>query len=395
MVPPTVVILTELPRTERGKVDRMGLPPAPTGPRLGADPPGEDPYEAAVVLLWARLLHLETVGVHDDFVELGGDSLIAEELLATVRDELGVRLPTSVIADAPTPAEFAAVLAGGKRELVRHPTVVPLTSGGSGTPLFCFPGAGGLAIGLLPFARHFAGERRVYGMQAHALEQRGIPDWSVTSAARRHAGEIRLLQPRGPYLLVGHSFGGLIAFEVAQILQQAGHEVGLLAVIDTYLPGTARITMTGAIVPTSHLEGQHPDRPAPRGVPRGTGPLSDDDAPPLTPRVLADRFRQMVQLPLAGLVRFRGLNQYDVFYNQGRILTMAYRPRTYAGRTLVWLADDHDEIEAWRGVLTGPSTIRRIGGDHDTVIREPLVSEVVADLRREIAAVPGIEAPAD
>ncbi|ABD09752.1 Thioesterase [Frankia casuarinae] len=350
-----------------------------------------DPYQVAAALLWARVLGLETVGLHDDFTDLGGDAATAQELVATLCDEFGVRLPSSVVAQAPTPAAFAEVWAARQSESVGHPTVMPLTPDGSGTPLFCFPEAGGPAIGLLPFARYFAGERRVYGMQAHALERRGVPDWSVSAAARRHVGEIRLLQPTGPYLLAGHSFGGLIAFEAAQVLRKAGHEVGLLALIDTYLPGTSRLTRSGAIVPTSQLEGAHPDSPTPPDAGRGIGPLAADDGPTLTPRVVVDRLRQLVELPLAGVVRFRGMHQYDVFYNQGRILTMTYRPRTYDGRTTVWLADDHDEIEAWRGVLTGPAAIRRIGGDHRGVLREPLVAEVVAELRHELATVPGID----
>ncbi|THJ75278.1 thioesterase domain-containing protein [Candidatus Frankia alpina] len=360
-------------------------------PAPAADPAGDGPYEMAATLLWARVLGMTAIDPHDDAAGTPGGVAAAGELAAILRDEFGVVLPVAEIVAARTPAGFAAVWAAHQGEADRHPTVVPLTAAAPGTPLFCFPEAGAPAIALLPFARHFAAERRVYGLQAHALEQRGIPDWSVAAAARRHVAELRLLQPTGPYLLMGHSFGGLIALEVARLLRRAGHEVGLLALIDTYLPGTARLTRTGAIIPTSQLEGPHPDRPG--DVPRsdGPGPLAADDGPALSPRVVADRLRQLAELPLAGVVRFRGTHRYDIFHNQGRILTMAYRPHTYTGRTVVWLADDHDEIEAWRGVLAGPASIRRIPGDHRTVLRQPLLAEVVAGLRVDLAAVPGVD----
>ncbi|WP_050996995.1 MULTISPECIES: thioesterase domain-containing protein [Frankia] len=357
-----------------------------------ADPLGDGPYEMAATLLWARVLGVAATGPHDDVVGAPGGEAAAGELAAILRDEFGVVLAASEIVAARTPAGFAAIWAAQQGEADRHPTVVPLTAAAPGsTPLFCFPEAGAPAIALLPFARHFAAQRRVYGLQAHALEQRGIPDWSVAAAARRHVAELRLLQPTGPYLLVGHSFGGLIALEVARLLRRAGHEVGLLALIDTYLPGTARLTRTGAIIPTSQLEGRHPDRPADIPSSAGPGPLAADEGPALSPRVVADRLRQLVELPLAGVVRFRGTHRYDIFHNQGRILTMTYRPHTYEGRTVVWLADDHDEIEAWRGVLTGPASLRRIPGDHRAVLRQPLLAEVVAGLRAELAAVPGID----
>ncbi|KJE21691.1 thioesterase of type I polyketide synthase or non-ribosomal peptide synthase like protein [Frankia torreyi] len=365
-----------------------------TGPVPAADPAGDGPYEMAATLLWARVLGVAATGPHEDVVGTPGGEAAAGELAAILRDEFGVALDVSEIVAARTPAGFAAVWAAQQGEADRHPTVVSLTAAAPGTPLFCFPEAGAPAIALLPFARHFAAERRVYGLQAHALEQRGIPDWSVAAAARRHVAELRLLQPVGPYLLVGHSFGGLIALEVARLLRRAGHEVGLLALIDTYLPGTARLTRTGAIIPTSQLEGRHPDRQADIPSSAGPGPLAADDGPALSPRVVADRLRQLVELPLAGVVRFRGTHRYDIFHNQGRILTMAYRPHTYEGRTVVWLADDHDEIEAWRGVLTGPASIRRILGDHRAVLRQPLITEVVAGLRADLAAVPGIDTAA-
>jgi thioesterase domain-containing protein len=117
-------------------------------------------------------------------------------------------------------------------------------------------------------------------------------------------------------------------------------------------------------------------------------------------RVLADRARQLAVLPLAGLVRFPGMRQYDVFYNQGRVLTMAYRPEPWPGRALVWLADEHPAAPGavepgleedprpvngpWATLLRGPAVVRTVAGNHDSVLREPLVSQLAADIRAEL-----------
>ncbi|MBL7494810.1 AMP-binding protein [Frankia sp. CNm7] len=389
MVPSTIVTMTTLPRTERGKVDRLALPPAP--PALAGDPPSGS-WEEAVAALWARVLNLEAVGVHDDFTELGGDSLAAQEVAARMAGELKVRLPTSALAQAPTVAELAVLAARATAETdsLRHPDVLPLRTGGTGTPLFCFAGAGGLAVGMLGLAARFDGERPVYGMQAHGIEHRGIPDWTVRGAARRHAHHIRLLQPEGPYLLLGHSFGGLVAFETARQLTAAGERVGLLTLVDTAPPRPIRLPWkgeAGSSGPTGAADWSQPVlAQEPDGSESGNGRWS-------APLVLASRAAQLARLPLTGFVRFAGKVQYDAFYNQGRVVSMVYRPGPWDGRALLWLAAP-DAVDTgprpvpavWAPLLTGGLAVSRtVVGNHDSVLREPLVGELADDIRRQLS----------
>jgi thioesterase domain-containing protein/acyl carrier protein len=402
MVPTTIVGLPALPRNERGKVDRAALPPPPAGPKPSAPPRSQ--WELVVADLWTKVLNLDEVGVEDDFMELGGDSLAAEELLSAVLDKLGVVVPSSVFVDAPTLGEFAARVAHAPRAVPAHPTVVSLRTTGSRPPLFCFAGAGGLGLGFVPLARQLGEDQPVYAFQAHGLERRGIPDWTVERTARRHLQMIRVLRPHGPYLLAGHSLGGLIAMEIAHQLAEAGEQVGLLVLLDTYLPTTTKDGTSAA--PTANPATSGP-RAALTTATNGTGTgVGSTSTSQLANRFYSERLRNAIptqvraflperlprlttfvkaaQLPLAGLVRYPGLVQFDVFFNHGRLLERFYRARPWAGRTLVYRAQDNpDDDRAWSSLLPDYE-VHDLACEHFSVLREPHVKTIAAQLATEI-----------
>jgi acyl carrier protein len=110
MVPSAFVFLDQLPRTPNGKVDRRALPaagPTVSGAETAYEPP-RTPLEKRLATMWAELLGAPRVGVHDNFFDLGGQSLLATRLVARLRDGLGVELPLRDVFEAPTVAELAA-----------------------------------------------------------------------------------------------------------------------------------------------------------------------------------------------------------------------------------------------------------------------------------------------
>jgi len=112
MVPSSFVELAELPRTPGGKVDRSALPPpadGEVGRRAYVAP--RSPDERALAAIWCDVLGVEQVGVHDDFFELGGQSLLATQVAAGIREELLVDLPLNLLFRAPTLAELAPLVA--------------------------------------------------------------------------------------------------------------------------------------------------------------------------------------------------------------------------------------------------------------------------------------------
>ncbi|WP_268761514.1 alpha/beta fold hydrolase, partial [Frankia sp. AvcI1] len=314
--------------------------------------------------MWTRVLDLEEVGIEDDFMELGGDSLAANELLTLVGEKLGVSLPSSALVDSPTLGAFARTVSLAQQAGPRHPTVVPLRTTGSRPPLFCFAGAGALALGFHSLARRLGDDQPVYAFQAHGLERRGFPDWSVAKTARRHLEIIRIIAPRGPYLLAGHSLGGLIAMEIAQQLAAAGDEVGFLSIMDTYMPSSLRIapgeedgavpaaeTATAVDAPTAPGGAQEHARAYRHRLARFTQRLLPEQRANFTNIAT---LKKMVQIPLTGVVQFGGMEQFDVFFNHGRLLERFYRPQPWAGRTLVYRsAENPDSADAWSAFLTG------------------------------------------
>ena len=109
MVPSAFLLLSTLPRTASGKVDRRALP-SPDGLASAFGRPYVEPrtpVETALAQCWAEVLRLERVGVEDDFFELGGHSLLAAQIVARVRQTFAVELPLHSLFTAPTVALLA------------------------------------------------------------------------------------------------------------------------------------------------------------------------------------------------------------------------------------------------------------------------------------------------
>jgi hypothetical protein len=111
MVPARIVTLERMPLTAQGKVDRRALPAA-DGPAHAGTPyvAPRTPVEERVAGLWAEVLRIERVGIHDDFFALGGHSLLATQLVSRLRDGFQVELPLRCLFEAPTPEKLAGIL---------------------------------------------------------------------------------------------------------------------------------------------------------------------------------------------------------------------------------------------------------------------------------------------
>ncbi|WP_164002945.1 amino acid adenylation domain-containing protein [Pyxidicoccus caerfyrddinensis] len=237
MVPSALVRLDILPLTANAKVDRKALP-APDASSTGAAYVApRTPTEEAVAAVWAEVLNVEKVGATDDFFALGGHSLLAVRLMARLRESTGVTLPVSALFQGATVERLAQRLEQRDDASRSTSNLVRLDAGtATGRPLFLVHGGGGSVLGYTELVRLLGNDRPLYGLSASGIDGGELPAAAIEVLARDYLAQLRAVQPQGPYLLGGWSFGGLVAYEMARLLQAAGEQVELLALLDSLAP---------------------------------------------------------------------------------------------------------------------------------------------------------------
>ena len=200
--------------------------------------------ERQITNVWQEMLSIASVGIHDNFFELGGDSLIAVSLSIKLRDLFQISLPPQSLLQVPTIAQLANLI----ESLCCHSTdykqpfktiaspLVAIRSVGSKIPFFCVHPGGGKVLCYTELAQHLGPEQPVYGLQAKGLDGEEEPLTQVEDMAREYLNTLRHVQPQGPYLLGGWSFGGIVAFEMAQQLLKQDQQIALLVLFDIGAP---------------------------------------------------------------------------------------------------------------------------------------------------------------
>ncbi len=184
--------------------------------------------------MWSDLLGIGQVGAHDDFFELGGSSLIALRLFSQIESTYGKRLPLTTLFEAPTIRQLAPLVGKTRESAAEWSSLVEIQPEGDNPPFFAMHAAGGNVLIYRDLARHLGPDQPFYGLQARGLDGKSPIATSIESMAKIYVKDILSVQPQGPYLLGGYCMGGTIALEVAQQLRAGGHEVALLALLETY-----------------------------------------------------------------------------------------------------------------------------------------------------------------
>lgn len=381
MVPSVFVSLDHLPLTTNGKVDRRAL----QSRNLDSSKPREesmtprDSLEFRVTQIWEDVLNVKPIGVKDNFFELGGHSFLAVRLMAQIKEQTGLSLPLALLMQEGTVEALARELREQRTPGLASP-LVAIRRDGSAPPFFCVHPAGGNVLCYSALARHVGPDGPFYGLQARGLEDGQEPFTSVESAACYYLGSIRTVQPEGPYFIGGWSLGGLIAFEMARMLQAQGQQVALLALFDSYLhDATYRDDDDATILINSALHLGLPQEHLP-----SLRSALNDVAPETQIDFALDHIRRLNLLP-------PGLEE-----KQARRLIEVYRANLQAARDYVpqptdvqitffkALTDDVDPVASWLSFARGGVDVHEINADHFAMMREPHVRVVAEHLNHSL-----------
>lgn len=242
LIPAAFVVLPSLPMSTDGRVDRAALP-APQESDFAALTQyvaPKDDLEHQLAAIWQSVLQCEQVGTQDDFFELGGHSLLAARLLAEIEQQLGHSIPIGTLFQAPTVQGLAQHLRQDTTPSLPL-CVIPIQVTDAKVPLFCVHVLGRNLSFFKPLAQRLEYET-LYGLVSGVVS--GDPDSphprDIRATATYYINAIKAVQPVGPYHFVGVSFGGWVAYEIAQQLRQQGDTVNLVGLFDSYCPVTFR-----------------------------------------------------------------------------------------------------------------------------------------------------------
>lgn len=414
MLPSAYVLLEQLPMSPNGKIDRKALP-APTkthaAPTYSFSAP-RNLIEEKLAGIWAEVLGVQEVGIRDDFFELGGHSLKAVRLIAKIRAAFPQSQPSlAVLLKAPTVEQFAETLRVGQAE---WSYLVPLREGSGRPPFFCVHGAGGNVLDMRELAMAMPADQPFYCLQARGLDGHSAPFSSIEEAAECYVEQIRRVQSHGPYFLGGRSYGGIVAFEMAQRLRMAGEVVSVVALIDTYNYAYGSFLSRTALL---YYNSKYFLRRVIHHI-RILGRMK----PRTWSHYLAGRARIFLHLagnvariarggkgtlfPTKGLGNelqiHAGHRELEEILSRVQAASIAairdYIPKPYDGPLLLFRASVqneknpyNDETLGWHPVALGGVTVCVVDGDHQSILYNPAVAEIAKKLDE---AIRGAQMPA-
>jgi amino acid adenylation domain-containing protein len=389
MVPSRLISLKALPLNSHGKVDVKALPePFQPGAKLESGAGYSD--EQVLLNLWARVFGQEKIGLQDDFFELGGNSLTAVRLLASIDQLFGTKMPLSLFDKYRTVQDMAGFIQSARSNQSASPAqippyavkkvldaredlswthgVVPFQTEGSKTPIFISPAS--LYMNSLAFG--FAPDRPVYGLtpveKGQVLYHRSVQD-----EARDYYHSLIEFFPQGPYLLLGHSGFGFFTLELARLLRQNGKKDVFIGLLDSFPAGPRhQASLIDRIV--IHLDNLR--RKDPRGIIEYF-------------KQSMDRFseRSSRRMPKQRIVHYQ---QTGDLYGVQRILQYHYQPEQIDFPVTLFSATERrwyvrwDPMENWHKFLPEPFEIIRVPGDHLSSLKPPNVSEFVEKIKQQI-----------
>lgn len=342
--------------------------------------------EERLARLWCTIFNLDRVSSTANFFDLGGQSLSAVALFASIEKEFGKKLPLATLFTSPTIEALAVALRGEPTGTSWSP-LVPINPKGSKPPLFLVHGAGGNVLLYRSLGKHFAPDFPLYGLQSKGLDGQSEPLHTIEEMAACYVRELKTVQTQGPYYLGGYCLGGTVAFEMAQILCREGDEVALVAMLDTYNYSQAlKVSFRSFLLQKAKFHLANLTR--------------------LRPRYMAEYLREKMRLGLGGELanlrtslpgssreegvsratsgaeaKVQGINDYAAEH---------YDPVPYPGLVTLFKPRVNykfypDPNMGWRDLALGGLDLVEVAVTPHSMLLEPYVSVLAAQLKERIA----------
>jgi thioesterase domain-containing protein/acyl carrier protein len=337
--------------------------------------------EAVLTTWWQELIGVEQVSPQDDFFELGGHSLIGVALFARIKKRYAIELGLSTLFEARTVSQLAELLDGrlqaNHSEVKAFGSIVPIQASGTRLPVFWIPGGYGTSVLAFKDVSLLLGtDQPVYGFETPMPEPNQEME-SIAARAARFVAEMRILQPQGPYYLLGFCGGGYVAFEMAQQLASSGQRVDLLGIIECY-DERHPDTWSGKVRFRAERMVWRLGKFLERG-PKGIFEWASLQAKRCRTRLLG---RPLSELPASDV---------DI-YEKARRNVDRYQPAIYPGKSLVLIAEDTydfcglsrsvDPRLIWCKLSKGGSVVRTVPGDHLEILQPPAMHRLAEEIKR-------------
>jgi thioesterase domain-containing protein/acyl carrier protein len=394
MVPAAFIKLDAMPLNHNQKVDRRALP-LPTAETFidnSTIVAPRDDLERQLTAIWERVLKVQPIGIHHNFFEVGGNSLLAVQMLTQVEKLLGKNLPLTALLQSSTIATLAETLRHDNGDNVTV-EVVPLRATGTKPPLFCIYGV----LLYRELMEQLPDDQPVYGVylqeEVDLLKQgrSALSDSvfsSVAAIAALYLQVIRKLRPHGPYYLAGESFGGVVAFEMAQQLQADGEDVALVALMDAANPACMSSL---PLLQRIKIHRQHISQQSRTYVLN----LAKERFL-LAPKKLFDSLSTVHRY---GKLVADDRTESDIEFYQDDVrhavrnqVIQSYKPKPYAGKVVLFRAMERDPFEGcqdyalgWGALATEGLHIYDVPGDHVGILKEPNVRVMANYLQAYLA----------
>ncbi|WP_333873503.1 non-ribosomal peptide synthetase [Methylobacter sp.] len=347
MVPSAYVLLNALPLTPNGKLNRKALPlPLAEEASKECSAPCNE-IERKLIVIWKNLLGVKNIAIHDNFFELGGHSLLAVKMTIEISKQFNFDIPLGALYQSPTIKELGITISSGNQQSSSY-SLVPIQTQGARPPLFAIH-----TISLHDLPRYLGKDQPLYflryGMAAEC-SNRSVRLPLLEELASHYINEIQQLQPRGPYYLIGFSFGGVIAYEMANQLVANGHQVNFVGLLDSRLDNQKRSLKIHKLFKPN------------------TTQLLERIKNKINDRAIADKY---------------GADFWPHFYTSvpDKACRNGYQPKKYNGRVTLFQGIQCDDSffsyappeVAWRKLLGDNLEVQEVSGSHLDMCIEPHV----------------------